>query len=74
MPDLETANFFRDRDVQNDPYAYFDALRSHAPVWQEPHYGVYMVTGHEEALSVYNDSAQFSSAARNRRSSRRATW
>ena len=31
-------------------------------MWQEPHYGVFMVTGHEEALAVYNDSAdRFSS-------------
>ena len=61
MADLETANFFRDRSVQDDPYPYFDALRTKAPVWQEPHYGIFMVTGHEEALAVYNDSAQFSS-------------
>ncbi|HEY9556916.1 MAG TPA: cytochrome P450 [Acidimicrobiales bacterium] len=61
MTDLHTANFFRDRAVQADPYPYFDAVRSQAPVWQEPHYGVFMVTGHDEALAVYNDSAQFSS-------------
>ena len=61
MTDLETANFFRDRSVQDDPYAYFDALRAKSPVWQEPHYGVFMVTGHDEALAVYNNSADFSS-------------
>ena len=61
MTDLETANFFRDRAVQDDPYPYFDALRAQSPVWQEPHYGVFMVTGHDEALAVYNDSAHFSS-------------
>ena len=61
MTGLETTNFFRDRAVQDDPYPYFDALRAQSPVWQEPHYGVYMVTGHEEALAVYNDSATFSS-------------
>ena len=61
MPDLATVNFFRDRAVQDDPYPYFDALRSQSPVWQEPHYGVFMVTGHDEATSVYNDSAHFSS-------------
>src|SRR3546814_21124818 len=61
VTDLHTANFFRDRAVQADPYPYFDAVRSQAPVWQEPHYGVFMVTGHDEALAVYNDSAQFSS-------------
>lgn len=61
MTDLLATNFFRDRSVQDDPYAYFDALRAQSPVWQEPHYGVFMVTGHEEALAVYNDSAAFSS-------------
>ena len=61
MTDLKTANFFRDRSVQDDPYPYFDALRAEAPVWQEPHYGVFMVTGHDEARAVYNDSAHFSS-------------
>lgn len=61
MTDLRTANFFRDRSVQDDPYAYYDAVRSQGPVWQEPHYGVFMVTGHDEALAVYNDAKQFSS-------------
>ncbi len=61
MTDLQTANFFRDRSLQDDPYPYFDALRAQSPVWQEPHYGVFMVTGHDEALAVYNDSAKFSS-------------
>lgn len=59
--DLESANFFRDRSIQGDPYSYYDALRDRSPVWQEPHYGVYMVTGYEEALAVYHDSATFSS-------------
>ncbi|MBV8957410.1 MAG: cytochrome P450 [Actinobacteria bacterium] len=54
-------NFFRDRAVQDDPYAYFDAVRAEGPVWQEPHYGVFMVTGHDEARLVYNDAANFSS-------------
>jgi cytochrome P450 len=58
---LKETNFFRDRSVQDDPYAYFDELRRLSPVWQEPHYGVYMVTGYDEALAVYNDSSTFSS-------------
>jgi cytochrome P450 family 150 subfamily A5 len=61
VTDLLTANLFRDRSVQDDPYPYFDALRSQSPVWQEPHYGVFMVTGHDEALAVYNNSTTFSS-------------
>jgi cytochrome P450 family 150 subfamily A5 len=61
VTDLLSVNFFRDRSVQDDPYAYFDALRARSPVWQEPHYGVFMVTGHEEALAVYNNPTDFSS-------------
>ncbi len=61
MTDLATADFFSDRSVQDDPYPYFDALRECSPVWQEPNRGVFMVTGHDEALEVYNDSANFSS-------------
>jgi cytochrome P450 len=61
VTDLEATNFFRDRSVQDDPYEYFDALRSRSPVWQEPHYGVFLVTGYEEARAVYNDTATFSS-------------
>ncbi|HXW35714.1 MAG TPA: cytochrome P450 [Acidimicrobiales bacterium] len=61
LTDLEATNFFRDRSIQDDPYAYYDELRGRSRVWQEPHYGVYMVTGYEEALAVYNDAASFSS-------------
>jgi len=59
--DLGAVNFFRDRAVQDDPYAFYDALRERSPVWQEPNYGVYMVTGYEEALAIYNDAVHFSS-------------
>ncbi len=61
MSDLKATNYFRDKEVQNDPYEYYDALRAASPVWQEPHYGVFMVTGYEEALEVYHDTASFSS-------------
>jgi cytochrome P450 len=61
VTDLASANFFRDPAVHADPYPYFDALRDASPVFQEPHFGVFMVTGHDEALTIYNDSATFSS-------------
>lgn len=57
--DLSGVNFFRDRDVQDDPYAYFDWVREQGPVWQEPRYGVFMITGHPEAMEVYTDPATF---------------
>src|SRR3954471_22826041 len=61
MTDFATVNFFKDRTVQDDPYQYYEWLREQSPVWQEPKYGVYMVTGYDEALSVYKDPATFSS-------------
>jgi cytochrome P450 family 150 subfamily A5 len=61
VTDLKATNFFKDRAVQDDPYPYYDALRATSPVWQEPHYGVYMVTGYEEGMAVYNDAVRFSS-------------
>ena len=61
MSDVASVNFFRDQTVQAEPYAYFDAVRATSPVWREPNFGVYMVTGYEEARAVYNDSVNFSS-------------
>ncbi len=59
MTDFGTVNFFTDRAVQDDPYPYFDWVREQGPVWQEPRYGVFMVTGHPEAMEVYGDPATF---------------
>ncbi len=61
VTDLLEANFFVDRSIQDDPYPYFEALRNEAPVWREPHFGVYMVTGYEESVAVYHDATHFSS-------------
>jgi cytochrome P450 family 150 subfamily A5 len=59
MSDFETVNFFADRPVQDDPYPYFDWVRSQGPVWREPKYGMFVVTGHPEAMAVYGDPATF---------------
>jgi cytochrome P450 family 150 subfamily A5 len=61
VSDFADVNFFRDRGIQDDPYPYFDWVRAQHPVWQEPHYGVYLVTGYEEALGVYTGVDRFSS-------------
>jgi cytochrome P450 family 150 subfamily A5 len=58
---LEERNFFSDRAIQDDPYPYFAALRELSPIWREPHHGVFMVTGYDEARAVYADTANFSS-------------
>lgn len=61
MTDLTEVNFFRDRAVQSDPYPYYDSLRGLSPIWREPHHGVFMVTGYDEAVAIYNDPSSFSS-------------
>jgi len=59
MSEFEDVNFFTDRKIQDDPYPYFDWVRAQSPVWQEPNYGMYVITGHPEAMVVYGDPASF---------------
>jgi cytochrome P450 family 150 subfamily A5 len=59
--DLDVLDFFRGDELIVDPYPYFDHLRSKCPVVREPHHGVVMVTGYEEAVSVYTNVDTFSS-------------
>ena len=59
--DYGAIDFFRGEELVADPYPYFDWLRGQCPVRREPHHGVMMVTGYEEAIAVYNDTATFSS-------------
>jgi cytochrome P450 family 150 subfamily A5 len=59
--DFDAIDYFRAGPLYQHPYPYYEYLREHGPVWREPHRGVVMVTGFEEAMSVYNDPATFSS-------------
>jgi cytochrome P450 family 150 subfamily A5 len=59
MSEFEDVNFFTDRAVQDHPYPYFDWVRAQNPVWREPNYGMYVITGHPEAMAVYGDPASF---------------
>lgn len=59
--DLTTVDFFRDSRLTDDPYTFYEALRTKCPVAKEDHYGVTMVTGWQEAVDVYNDAESFSS-------------
>jgi cytochrome P450 family 150 subfamily A5 len=61
VSDLTASDFFRDKSLVDDPYPYFDALRAQCPVTTEPHEGVRMVTGWDEAVEVFNDATTFSS-------------
>jgi cytochrome P450 family 150 subfamily A5 len=59
--DVEASDFFQGGDLIADPYPYFRALREQCPVRREPHHGVMMVTGYDEAVEVFHDSETFSS-------------
>jgi cytochrome P450 len=54
-------DFFTDTSLWDDPYPYFEHLRSQGPVCRLPRRNAVAVTGHEEALAVFNDPATFSS-------------
>jgi cytochrome P450 family 150 subfamily A5 len=58
--DFDAIDFFRAGPLYQNPYPYFEYLREHGPVWREPHHGVVMVTGYDEAIEVYQDTATFS--------------
>jgi len=61
MAGVDGVDFFMDRGVVADPYPYLEALQARCPVVREPHHGVYMVTGWEEAVQVAGDADRFSS-------------
>ncbi len=56
-----TADFFRDPATLADPYPYYAFLREQGPVYREPHHGVVLVTGYDEARAIYSDLDTFSS-------------
>lgn len=61
MTDLSRIDYFTDPSLVEDPYAYYEYLRSLGPVHQEPYQDVFAVTGYEEALAIYRDDETFSS-------------
>jgi len=61
LNDVDAMDFFRDDGLVADPYPYFEALREQCPVRREPHHGVMMVTGYDEAVQVFHDAKTFSS-------------
>jgi cytochrome P450 len=61
MSELDSIDFFTDPSIVNDPNPYFERLRSQCPVFREPHHGVMMITGYDEALEVFKHPEIFSS-------------
>ncbi|BBZ38158.1 cytochrome P450 [Mycobacterium conspicuum] len=60
MKDFGEVNFFSDADLAADPYPYYEYLRAQCPVLHVPSSGVVAVTGYDELVQVYRDSATFS--------------
>jgi cytochrome P450 len=58
---LDDVDFFADDAVVEDPYPYFEHLRSQCPVTSIPQHGVVAVTGYDEASDVYRNIDTFSS-------------
>lgn len=61
MTDYDSIDFFSDQSLVEDPYPYFDHLRSRCPVLRTEPHGVMAVSGYDEAMDVYLDSETFSS-------------
>jgi cytochrome P450 len=62
MQSLEDRDYFTDRLILKDPYAYFEAIRAKGPIYRHPHSGIVFVTGFEEVLEVLKNTQDFSSA------------
>ncbi|BBX01414.1 cytochrome [Mycolicibacterium moriokaense] len=60
MTDLASVDYFSDQAISQDPYEYWDYLRSQGPVFREPNYGVVAVTGYREVMAAFKDHESFS--------------
>jgi cytochrome P450 len=59
--ELETLDWFTDQALIEDPFPFFEAVRRHGPIWQEPNLGTFLVTGYEETTAIYRNLERFSS-------------
>ena len=61
MADYDSVDFFSDETLVEDPYPYYEHLRSQCPVLSTAHHGVVAVSGYEEASEIYLNPEGFSS-------------
>jgi cytochrome P450 len=61
MTDYRDVDYFNDLDLVQDPYPYFEYLRSMGPAVYLPKHNVVAVTGWEEGFAVLRDHELFSS-------------
>ncbi len=60
MTDLASSDYFTDGEIAQSPFEYFDHVRSHNPVYREPHHGVVVVTGYQEVVEGFKNSEALS--------------
>ncbi len=60
MLKLEDRDYFSDYDVARDPYAFFEAVRAHGPVFQPADKDYLIVTGFDETIEILNNHRDFS--------------
>jgi cytochrome P450 len=56
----DTADWFTDESIANDPYPYLAHLRSKCPIQPTGLRGVVAVTGYDEAVEIFRDPGTFS--------------
>ena len=61
MTDPATINFF-DPATNDCPYHAYQTLRDEAPVWQDPHTGMFVVTRYEDIKSILANPGLFTNA------------
>jgi cytochrome P450 len=57
----DQVNFF-DPDINDCPYPAYDVLRDQAPLWQDPHTGMFVLTRYDDIKRVLADPATFTNA------------
>ena len=50
--DFDGVDYYSESALVDDPFPFFEHLRSKGPVVSLPHHGVVAVTGYEEAVQI----------------------
>jgi cytochrome P450 family 150 subfamily A5 len=61
MTNFESFDGYYEQSIVTDPYPYWDFARERCPVWREPYHGTVLITGYDEAVSIYRDNNRWSS-------------
>ncbi len=62
MQNYDQVDLFTDTSLIEDPYSYFEYLRSQGPAVYLPEHNVYAVTGYKNGLPVFSDHEIYSAA------------